>query len=240
MDIQDATHEKRLVIGCGTGRCGSVSLVKFLNSQPGFAMLHEGVTDSAQGIHHLVPWYGGEEKLWPWLTELEKMSGDAGWYGDVGPYFLRYLPLIFDRYPDSRAICLERDRKAMIDSYLTKTEGRNHWYPHHGLGWQEDPEWDDAYPTYAEPDKRKALALYWDQYHSAAMEYLARFPRQFMLVSTESLNKVGQLREILGFLGHDPNVVGAARFHANASYSQRFKRYWARLSAPWDEKRNYR
>jgi hypothetical protein len=221
---------KRLVIGCGTGRCGTVSLVKFLNAQAGISVLHEGVVDDGR-MHHLVPWYGGEAQLWSWLARLEAMSNDATWYGDVGFYFLPYLPAIFDRYPMARVICLERSRKAVIRSYLEKTEGRNHWYRHNGVGWQQDPEWDDCFPWYDEPDKAKALGLYWDHYHCTAVEYRARFPRQFMLLPTAALNEVDGRRRILEFIGHD--VAGAAdgEFRSNAIYKNRLRRAATYLSS---------
>jgi len=81
---------RRLIIGCGTGRCGTVSLTKFLNSQTGVSVLHEGAgTDK---VHHSIPWYSGEERLWHWLDELERLAGDVRWYGDVGPISYRMFP----------------------------------------------------------------------------------------------------------------------------------------------------
>ena len=231
MDIQNAAHEKHLVIGCGTGRCGSVSLVKFLDSQPGVSMLHEGVIGGDRRVHHLVPWYDGETQLWSWLAELENSSGDADWYGDVGFYFLPYLPAIFKRHPTSRAICLERDRKQVIRSYLEKTEGRNHWFRHEGDGWAQDPEWDPCYPHYAEQDKRKALGLYWDQYHSTAMEYCARFPDQFLLLPTAALNEVSGRRKLLEFIGYEVERAVDGQFRANASYKNRLRRTMTRVSS---------
>lgn len=221
---------KRLIIGCGTGRCGTVSLMKFLNAQVKIAVLHEGVLDDRR-IHHLIPWYGGETRLWSWLARLETISGDAEWYGDVGFYFLPYLPLIFERYPDARAICLERSRKEVIKSYLEKTAGRNHWYRHGGIGWEEDAEWDDCFPSYAEPDKAKSLGLYWDHYHCTALEYVARFPDQFMLLPTAALNDASGRRRILEFIGHDAAEAGGGEFHANATYKNRLKRFIERLSS---------
>lgn len=231
MDIQDAAREKRLVIGCGTGRCGTVSLVKFLDSQPGISMLHEGVIGSERRVHHLVPWYEGETQLWSWLAELENRSGDADWYGDVGFYFLPYLPAIFKRYPTSRAICLQRDRKQVIRSYLEKTEGRNHWYWHGANRWTQDPEWDPCYPHYDQPDKRKALGLYWDHYACVAMEYCARFPDQFLLLPTNALNELSGRRKLLEFIGYEVERAVEGQFRANASYKNRLRRTVTRVSS---------
>ncbi len=229
--MTNAWHpSKRVVIGCGTGRCGTVSLVKFLNAQPGISMLHEGVRDERR-THHLVPWYGGEAQLWSWLAELDAMSGDAGWYGDVGFYFLPYLPAIFERYPTSRAICLERSRKEVINSFLNKTEGRNHWYRHGGTGWQQDLEWDDCFPWYDEPNKAKALELYWDHYHCTALEYRARFPEQFMLLPTAALNEAAGRHKILEFIGHGAAGTADGEFRANAMYKNRLRRAVAHFSS---------
>ena len=185
----------------------------------------------ARGGHHLVPWYEGEAQLWSWLAKLENMSGDAKWYGDVGFYFLPYIPEIFKRYPTSRAICLERSRRGVIKSYLKKTEGRNHWYRHMGIGWTEDPEWDPEYPWYAEPDKARALGLYWDQYHCTALEYCARFPDQFMLVPTAMLNEAVGRRKIMEFIGHDATGQVDGQLHENATHKNRLERIVGRLSS---------
>ena len=222
---------RRLVIGCGTGRCGTVSLVKFLNSQRGISMLHEGVPGSEQQTHHLIPWYDGEAQLWAWLATLEETSGAARWYGDVCFSFLPYLPAIFKRHPAARAICLERDRQQVVRSYLRKTEGRNHWFQHDGNGWMVDPEWDQCYPDYAEPDKRKALELYWDQYHCTAKEYCARFPRQFLLLPTTALNEASGRSKLLEFIGYDVEAAVERQFRANASQQGRLRRAAGRLSS---------
>ncbi|MHB8404790.1 MAG: sulfotransferase [Gammaproteobacteria bacterium] len=211
--MQKSVQTRQLIIGCGTGRCGTVSLMQFLNSQVDVSILHEGLT--ADKIHHLIPWYKGETQLWSWMTELEKLSNGASWYGDIGFYYLPYLPRIFDRYPKSRAICLERRKKAVIRSFLKKTTGRNHWYMHKGVGWKEDAEWDNVFPYYAEPNKSKAIGLYWDYYHSTAMEYCALFPDQFMLVPTSALNTTKGRLKILGFIGYDREAMLDGRFRAN-------------------------
>lgn len=204
---------RQLIIGCGTGRCGTVSLTRFLNNQEGVSILHEGVVNGV--THHIVPWYEGEAQLWRWLEDLEKLTNGARWYGDVGPYFLPYVPKILQRYPLTRVICLERGRRAVVKSYLEKTKGRNHWYLHKGTGWKEDPEWDIAFPVYAEPNKARALELYWNGYHAKALEYQALFPDNFMLLPTSALNLRGGRLKLLEFLGiHGANKL-EGQFHAN-------------------------
>jgi len=86
---------------------------------------------------------------------------------------------------------------------------------HEGNGWQRDPEWDDAFPYYDEPDKAKALGLYWEHYHCTAREYGARFPRNFMLISTAALNERSGRMKILEFIGYDGIARLEGRFHAN-------------------------
>ena len=216
-----------LVLGCGTGRCGTVSLAKFLNCHQHVSVLHEGA--ASERTHHVVPWYNGENQLWSWLSELESVRGDARWYGDVGPYFLPYIPLILEKYPTARIICLERHRKEVIKSYLNKTMGRNHWYRHGGIGWQEDAEWDPAFPKYDEPDKSMALGLYWDQYHCAAMEYRARFAENFMLLPTDALNSSDGRRKILDFIDYDGPGMFDGDFRDNKTYRSRLRRSFSRF-----------
>lgn len=118
--VRQQTGTRRLVIGCGTGRCGTVSLVKFLNCQAQVCMLHEGVVGDDE--HHIVSWYGDDVHLWTWMTELEHLTGEAKWYGDVGPYFLPYVPEIIRHYPGSRVLCVERQRKDAVESLMRNNE----------------------------------------------------------------------------------------------------------------------
>ena len=190
-------------------------------------MFHEGVISG--NAHHVIPWHDGEPQLWAWLEKLEELARHVNWYGDVGFYFLPYLPEIFKRYPTSRAVCLERLKKEVIRSYLGQTKGRNHWYRHRGVGWAEDPEWDHAFPHYAEPDKAKALGLYWDQYHSTALEYCARFPDNFMLIPMAALNLTAGRLRILEFIGYDDPPVLEGQYRANELPRRGMKKSLKRL-----------
>lgn len=227
--MSDLDRSRQLVIGCGTGRCGTVSLMKFLNSHAGITMYHEGAIDGRG--HHLLPWRGGEAQLHKWLTELEGYTGNTRWYGDIGPYFLPYLPEILKFDPEARVICLERNKSEVIKSFLRKTAGRNHWYKHGGIGWTEDPEWDPSFPHYAEPDKSRALGLYWDYYHSTAAEYRALFPDNFLFLPTLALNKTSGRLKILEFIGYDGPTVSGGIFKANAARKNGLRQLPARLTA---------
>ena len=86
---------------------------------------------------------------------------------------------------------------------------------HKGVGWKEDDEWDNTFPYYAELNKSKAIGLYWEQYHSTALEYCALFPDQFMLVPTSALNTTKGRLKILGFIGYDREAMLDGQFRAN-------------------------
>ncbi len=190
---------RQLVIGMGTGRCGTVSLATLLDAQPAAWVLHEGVLD---GAHRMLPWQPDPDALDRWLGTLRARSDGHALFGDVGPYFLPYVELLAEREPEARFVCLKRDRAETVRSFLQKTEGRNHWYDHGGDGWAEDPLWDPAFPSFDEPDKAAALGRYWDAYYAEADRLAARHPDRFRVFPTETLNAAEGRAALLDAAGY--------------------------------------
>jgi hypothetical protein len=73
--------KKQLIISIGTGRCGSVSLSKFLSAQRLTNVIHEGRIDHKK-IRKLIKWDNDENELFKWLEYLisfdnSKFIGDT-------------------------------------------------------------------------------------------------------------------------------------------------------------------
>lgn len=125
---------KTLIIGLGTGRCGSLSLSYFLNNQPGIKVLHEGAINYQA---HPLKWYNDHENVWKWIENLDKLSDSNQYFGDIGMYFLPYVAFLIEKFPRSKFICLKREREAVIHSYLQWTQDHNPWYEHNGKTWKK-------------------------------------------------------------------------------------------------------
>jgi len=189
----------RLLLGLGTGRCGTVSLCEFLNAQPGVQMVHEGMVD---GENHLFSWDGGDsDKLDRWLAFLEQRAGKARFFGDIGMYLLPYADRLLERYPDSRVIVMRRGRASTVSSYLHKAKRYNHWMEHDGTVWERHPLWDSAFPTYDAATKPAALRRYWDEYYAAAERLREANPDRVQIFDMAQLNDRAGRAAILDHAG---------------------------------------
>lgn len=190
-----------IVIGCGTGRCGTVSLAALLNEQWNANVTHEA--------RPLLPWYskGMETPLLLQKKILGFIQAEGEIAGDVAFSWLPYigdLRWYAERFHlDYRVVCLVRAREDTIESYIRKVghRGVNHWMVNDG-SWTDDPEWDPCYPKFEAPDMRTAIGMYWDSYYQEALRIQNLVPRHFRLWKMEdALNTELGVREILDFIG---------------------------------------
>ena len=181
-------ENKQLIIGLGTGRCGTVSLTNLLVAQ-GVNATHENIR---------LPWLFSDE-IDTVLNDI--ISRNENRVSDTALYYLPYIPHIIDKYPNTKFICLRRNKKDTVNSYIRKTQGRNHWSMEHDM----IPNiWDKFYPTYKITDKREAIEYYWDEYYLQAIEYESLYPNSFKIFQTEDvLNKRLSQLELFKFLGID-------------------------------------
>ena len=183
----------RLVIGLGTGRCGTVSLSRLLNRQPNWRIFHEAVAGA-------VGWSGSgdllEARMANWLQPPHFQV-----VGDVASYYLPYCRRILQMHPETRFLCLERPREQVIESFMRKTPGTNHWQPHDGQGkWRLCSTYDKNFPKYPDAgDKRKAIGAYWDEYQHEATILERELPECFRIFPTSALNEDQGVQNILDF-----------------------------------------
>ncbi len=192
---------KQLIISIGTGRCGSVSLSKFLSAQEYVSVLHEGRLDSHK-IRKLIKWGNDEDNLFEWLEFLLSLDENK-FVGDTGMYYLPYIEQIIDKYPQVKIIVMERDKGEVVKSYIKKTIGRNHWFDHDGKEWDKDDKWDPCYPKYDIINKEKALEKYWEDYKNQTNNLILKFPDKIKKWTIQSLNTLNGKNEILNFLNYN-------------------------------------
>jgi hypothetical protein len=138
----------RLVIGCGTGRCGTMSLANLLDSQ-----------DNAWVTHELMqlPWKFNKfalhnvlvqmiltinpdelcippDKLKELVDDFNSETYDANLYrqlfedreediiGDVSYWWINYVKELIGIFPDARFVCLQRDNFRFLPN-ITYPEG---------------------------------------------------------------------------------------------------------------------
>jgi len=88
-----------LVIGLGTGRCGTRSMTK-LFKEWGLPATHE---------KYRLNWNPDKEK------PIDRILNDVKC--DVGYYWLYYVPVVLSIYPDAKFVCFKREKELVIKSY---------------------------------------------------------------------------------------------------------------------------
>ncbi len=184
--------DKQLIFGLGTGRCGTVSLTKLLNAQPGTEITHEAYT---------LPWEPDETKFYNSIHTI--LTLNAGRVGDVAYYWLPYVSRILADHHDAKFICLYRDKKLVVKSFVNHTPGRNYWTEPDGDYWLDEWEHRDtdlSFPRY-NADKPDAISEYWEEYWTRANTWAGLCPNNFRLWNIEALNSESGQTEIFDFIG---------------------------------------
>tara|TARA_Y100000004_G_scaffold122102_1_gene137296 strand:+ start:66 stop:665 length:600 start_codon:yes stop_codon:yes gene_type:complete len=190
-----------VIIGLGTGRCGTVSLSKLIDKQEGARCSHEGVR---------LPWVVSEGRFNKAYNKIVQGYGDfieeqkstvfkrLSFVGDVSFYNLPYYNLFLERDPETKFIILKRDRDSVIKSYLKKTRGSNHWQK----GLAKKNVWDECFPKFEAKDKADAIGMYYDKYYSMAED----IPNAFHM-NTEDLNDSDKCMDMLAFCGFSNPIL---------------------------------
>ena len=178
-----------LIVGLGTGRCGTVSLSKLLTCQKDSYFSHEW-----DGPH---PWNSNFDKFLSYVNDIK-----YNFHGDVAFYNLPYVNSILDVYPDTKFIILKRDKNETVKSYMNKTKGRNHWQVHDGKNFSYC-DWDKSYPKFEAKNKEEAISLYWDYYYKECSKIN---PKNCVHMFTHELNDEKKCLEVLDWCGF-PNPI---------------------------------
>ncbi|MEX0921387.1 MAG: hypothetical protein WD489_05965 [Rhodovibrionaceae bacterium] len=207
----DPAARGRLILGLGTGRCGSTSFTQLLQAQPGGCFSHEHPT--------VLPWAAATPGLRFHLQRFTLLTQLFDFTGDVAHWWLPSLQGVMSFFPNFRAVVLRRDKQETIESFIKVKEGEgkgsvNHWVAHDGSYWKHVP-WDRCYPKYPVKTARDGIARYWDDYYAAAGKLAGAHPDKLRIFDMELLGSPAGQEEILRFCGFE-NPVLPGQIHANA------------------------
>ena len=206
---------ERLIVGLGTGRCGTVSLKALLQCQPNTHATHETM---------LLPYKFNENKYAQYMRKV--WSRKTRVVADVALWNLPYVTTILADYHSTKFICLKRDKETVVKSYMAKTPNRNHWTQRDSKYWS-DKKWPrekkcpygPCYPKF-DVDKEEAIGLYWDYYYTVAETYELSFPDNFRTFPMEYLNTRDGCEKILSFAGYEEMIIKVG-IHKNAILSRK-------------------
>lgn len=195
--------DKQLVIGLGSGKCGSTSLARLLDLQKDSEFTHEEF-----GIS--LPYDVHPKKLEKALEII--YSREPTIIGDVAFYWRHHVPYILRRIPSAKFICMKRDRELTTQSFWSRSDGSpmgNTPKTFRGvemnikgavLAGQFIPLWGkNLHPNMEQ--LKQGTRKSWDYYYEHADRLEREFPGNFRVFPVEALNSEETVREILDFAG---------------------------------------
>lgn len=159
---------KPVIIGCGTGRCGTQTLAKILND-----------CDYQHCTHERAPsmtWIFDEEL---YQTRLEDFKRSHT-HGDIALQYLPYLERFIEDLEKVKIVVLKRDRKEVIRSFDAKTKNPDKWKA-------REKEWNSYFHIGKLP-KKEFIGKYYDLYYKEIDKLIKKYPKHIKLFETEDLN----------------------------------------------------
>ena len=203
-------------LGIGTGRCGTHSLSRMVESA-GLTCPHEsfvyGEIASNSGRMFFPKWDGSDTDFV--LDVIEAIHERDGDYSEIALYHLPHVDEILRRF-DARIVVMERDRERVIESYMKWTSGRDHWSetPDRNL-YRADP-WDRCYIKFPGSDKRENIGKYWDYYKEETDKLCDKYPFSVLKVKTEDMSNYSTYVKIMKHYGLPAvDVEEFTPFHTN-------------------------
>ena len=209
----------RLVLGLGSGRCGSTSLAAMIGQAPEVCATHE----NPPPIH----WTPTPARIAFHAKRFAILRDHFALVFDAAHWWLNALDGLSAEAGELEVVGLVRDAEACVRSFLRiKGRGRgslNHWAGHDGGYWKK-ALWDRMYPSFATGDlglgpagpgdavamdriKTAQVTRYVEDYNQALAQAAQRLGERALLVRTEDLTTLRTQRAIFDFLGLSGDAI---------------------------------
>jgi len=247
-----------IVIGLGSGRTGTASLSDMFNSQRDAICFHElnptcaTFEGNPQSILNTISEFdkilnGGAKTLltvdYSRRASVErykslKSMDNLNIIGDIAYYYLMYVDNILSVYPGVKFVCIKRDKKQTVDSWMRKSEiprwrslriadrlkaiitrapyheSYNFWQEHDGSEFAFNPTWDSTFPKFEANSKREAIEKYWEFYYDKADDLEKAHPENFKIFDIGDMSHSEGVVRILSFVGiPEKQMVVKDKFH---------------------------
>lgn len=211
----------KLIIGVGTGRCGTKSLTKLLEIQDSTKSTHERFGPRVR--------WNCPPNLWPKRLWNDTLESDKDIVADIHLGWTAHIDTFLTWAEKTgrqvRVVGLKRDKEQTVDSYDKWKPYSDHW-SFHGYRETKPDEWDHCYPTFECDNKREGITKFWEYvYHLIhGWESMDQRVRCFR---TENLNTKVGVKEILSFCGYeDPRIEEGIKINAPSIQSARNSEQW--------------
>jgi hypothetical protein len=190
----------RLIIGTGSGRCGTHSLAELFDSQENIVAFHE--------MKPVMPWKFSRKHFHERVARLGLMDGIIC---DVALYHSAYLSHFIRKWPSTRVIVLQRDKEMTVASFNMAFIAKDYFRDD-----EETPmDWKAAFPTYSKDESKwSATQKYYEDYYNRIAELVKRYPKNIRIFDTNCLNTEAGVEAILDFAGiKDRNIITGIQKH---------------------------
>lgn len=200
----------RIVLG--TGRCGTWSFYRILQSQGNHVHVrHEGYPLPWDPPGDACAWY-----YWVLRHLCDEWSGQE--YFAISSYsWCCYIALAFRMLKDVKFVALRRPREEVIASFLKHWPTENYWTREDSVHW--DDQWPtfnstnsspiqfrDSFPQFDLP-KAEAIGAYWDEYYERCEYWRKRAPDNVMVIDwRDALNTLEGQSKVLSFFGFEQDL----------------------------------
>lgn len=199
---------KKLIIGLGSGRCGTGSLAILLNMQPTACVTHEGFVP--------LPWIKSFTHF-KFNFEFIINTYPGNFVGDVAFYHLPYVEWYMSYNPETKFVCLKRDKQDTLKSFIRLSDkfNNNHFTDRTSKYWNDNWVLDDddsakfrnCFPKF-DANRNEAVSNFYDLYYLNAERFQLEYPDNFKIFDTYKLLNGQDEQEILfDFLNIVPGFV---------------------------------
>lgn len=150
----NTVNNNQLIIGLGSGRCGTSSLSILLNEQNNCVSSHES-------LEHNYTWGQNFSTI---NNIIKQRFINNKFVAETASYLLPNVDEFIEFYPNVKFIILKRGMIETVKSFMYKTRNRNHWQTHNGTKYNHC-RWDRSFPKFEAKNKQHAIELYWEMYY---------------------------------------------------------------------------
>jgi len=188
-NIGKLPDKKRIGWVMGTGRCGTASFWNILNKQMGVV---------CEAEFKRCPW---NPAINAFLHNVTRMYGVAIFYQHIylsvgsAMWFLPYTDIIMDNFPDSKIVCLKRNKEETVRSWINKattpkgafrnwfTDVKSKYWGKSNLDGSAKHMFHAYYWCFPHFDLpfEEAVEAYYDEYYRLAEEYEEKYPDNFKI-----------------------------------------------------------
>ena len=200
-------ESKKIIIGCGSGRCGTCSLAALLNAQFETCVTHEEGTP--------LPW-NSIDRHYNINRDLI-LNYPQRVVGDVSFWWLRYVGDLVNDFPNIRIVCMKRDKESTVNSLLKCSNifNANHYtsefskyydFEKYPLDKPDSVVMRSCFPKYDYPIK-EAMEAYWEEYYNIAMALETSLANNFRVFDIDVLNSNEGIIDLLTWCGFKYPIV---------------------------------